>query len=114
MSRGISNFHWMMKAAIYRVPQNYLVKSIADLIDWLDEEDYRNPLDRFEVMDRLVQVATTGEYKAPALDIYSQYEDKSQEDVPLTEEQQKIVDDFKDQMRDVFGNDDNNNEEENN
>lgn len=116
MSRGFGEPLWLAKAAIVRVPQHLLVKSISDLFDWLDEVDYREPLNSYEIIDRLIQVAATGEYKPNPFDFFggSEAPTENLEEIPLTEEQQKIVDDFKEQMRDVFGNEENNNEEENN
>lgn len=115
MSRGFGEPIWLAKAAIVRVPQHLLVKSIADLFDWLDEVDYREPLNSYEIIDRLIQVAATGEYKPNPFDFFATPEgdEVNREDVPLTEEQQKIMDRFEQQLMNLPDADDDNNEEEN-
>lgn len=63
---GIESPLWLSHRIIEMAHPLYLKKAVKDLIDHL-EEVATSGTSPYEIIDRLVQVASTGEYKAPTL-----------------------------------------------
>lgn len=61
---GIESPLWMSRRIIEMAHPLYLKKAVKDLIDHL-EEVAASATSPYEIIDRLVQVASTGEYKPP-------------------------------------------------
>lgn len=61
---GIESPLWLSRRIIEMAHPLYLKKAVKDLIDHL-EEVAASGTSPYEIIDRLVQVASTGEYKAP-------------------------------------------------
>lgn len=66
-SRGLESPIWLAKRVIEMAHPQYLKKAVKDVIDHLSEIG-TNGTSPYEIIDRLVQVASTGEYKAPILE----------------------------------------------
>src|SRR5690554_482190 len=64
---GIESPLWMSRRIIEMAHPLYLKKAVKDLIDHL-EEVASSGTSPYEIIDRLVQVASTGEYKPPPAD----------------------------------------------
>lgn len=106
IERGIESPHWMAKQIIANADSMYVKYAVVQLMDWL-YGDRGGKFTGYEVVDRLVQVASTGTYEPPACTC--DHEDSTvvaefginpdgsiRED--LTPDEQRIVDEFEEYL----------------
>lgn len=115
-SRGFNDPVWMAQVIMLRADPYLVKKSVIDLMQYLDgfaagEEEEEFAMD--ELFDRLVQVAVRGEYTRPDGGYYETSEEVATGDADgtiqfteqLTEEQEKMISDFAEIMKEGLSDD---------
>lgn len=97
---GIESPLWLSRRIIEMAHPLYLKKAVKDLIDHL-EEVAASGTSPYEIIDRLVQVASTGEYKPPILEEEVMRKVIHLKDGKLTPEDEREIEKFLEQLNGV-------------